>query len=123
MNSVSKLRSILEVLDITTVCMGNPDQDLVHQWHRNALHSFSGKCQVGDSVLCLKLSSFSYLHETKLDVWMILSPLLLQLFGTSSAKYCYQQVINALDVQSVLLTAAHLWPKTVCKTVFITPSI
>ena len=62
-NSVSKLRSILEVLDTTTVCMGNPDQDLVHQWHRNAssLHSFSGKCQVGDSVLCLKLSSFSYL--------------------------------------------------------------
>ena len=54
-NSVSKLRSILEVLDTTTVCMGNPDQDLVHQWHRNAssLHSFSGKCQVGDSVLCL----------------------------------------------------------------------
>eukprot|EP00731_Ephydatia_muelleri_P009301 Em0004g1639a len=43
-NSVSKLRSILEVLDTTTVCMGNPDQDLVHQWHRNAssLHSFSG---------------------------------------------------------------------------------
>ena len=56
-NSVSKLRSILEVLDTTTVCMGNPDQDLVHQWHCNAssLHSFSGKCQVGDSVLCLIL--------------------------------------------------------------------
>ena len=40
-NSVSKLYSILEVLDTTTVCMGDPDQDLAHQRGVAMLHLYT----------------------------------------------------------------------------------
>ena len=53
-SSVSSLMSILGVLDNSTVCAGNPDADLVLQWHCNSssLHSLSGRC-----IMCLKLNS------------------------------------------------------------------
>ena len=52
-SSVSSLMSILGVLDNSTVCAGNPDADLVQQWHCNSssLHSLSGRC-----IVCLKLN-------------------------------------------------------------------
>ena len=44
-NSLVKLKSVLDVLDGSYLCSGNPDHLLVQQWHYNAstLHGLSGK--------------------------------------------------------------------------------
>ncbi|KAL5469038.1 hypothetical protein EMCRGX_G030227 [Ephydatia muelleri] len=54
-NSIGKLKYVLDKLDGAYLCGGNPDRHLLQQWHYNAstLHGLSGKSAVLDDSLFL----------------------------------------------------------------------
>ena len=65
LNSIDNVFKILERLDHTTFCAGNPDQDLVTLWYQQmfSLYGCSGNCVAIQCNWCLNLYLKSYVGQ------------------------------------------------------------